>query len=158
MSVCVFFFFKQKTAYEMRISDWVQTCALPIYARDGQGDDGHRRGRRRRSRARGGAEGDRQPAARRRVDVGRQGRHRIDRRRRGHATDGGRRGRDPYARTGRARREHHLGKRLTRIAGRKDPGDGGGDRKSEAERKSVSVGFDYGAWVIIKKKIQCYSK
>src|SRR3546814_7119130 len=31
---CVFvlclFFFKQKTAYEMRISDWSQTCALPI--------------------------------------------------------------------------------------------------------------------------------
>src|SRR3546814_7800587 len=27
-----FFFFKQKTAYEMRISDGVQTCALPIYA------------------------------------------------------------------------------------------------------------------------------
>src|SRR3546814_2929973 len=27
----VFFFFKQKTAYEMRISDWVQTCALPIF-------------------------------------------------------------------------------------------------------------------------------
>src|SRR3546814_9244657 len=26
----VFFFFKQKTAYEMRISDGVQTCALPI--------------------------------------------------------------------------------------------------------------------------------
>src|SRR3546814_1425088 len=26
-----FFFFKQKTAYEMRISDWSQTCALPIY-------------------------------------------------------------------------------------------------------------------------------
>src|SRR3546814_19975488 len=26
----LFFFFKQKTAYEMRISDWVQTCALPI--------------------------------------------------------------------------------------------------------------------------------
>src|SRR3546814_8401309 len=31
-SVCVFcFFFKQKTEYEMRISDWVQTCALPIW-------------------------------------------------------------------------------------------------------------------------------
>src|SRR3546814_7859179 len=29
--VFVFFFFKQKTAYEMRISDWVQTCALPIF-------------------------------------------------------------------------------------------------------------------------------
>src|SRR3546814_8212944 len=28
-----FFFFKQKTAYEMRISDWVQTCALPIFLR-----------------------------------------------------------------------------------------------------------------------------
>src|SRR3546814_8098602 len=29
---CLFFFFKQKTAYEMRISDWSQTCALPIFA------------------------------------------------------------------------------------------------------------------------------
>src|SRR3546814_4072843 len=28
-----FFFFKQKTAYEMRISDGVQTCALPIWQR-----------------------------------------------------------------------------------------------------------------------------
>src|SRR3546814_5503681 len=31
--VCCFLFFfcfKQKTAYEMRISDWSQTCALPI--------------------------------------------------------------------------------------------------------------------------------
>src|SRR3546814_6601226 len=27
----VFFFVKQKTAYEMRISDWIQTCALPIW-------------------------------------------------------------------------------------------------------------------------------
>src|SRR3546814_16696645 len=26
-----FCFFKQKTAYEMRISDWIHTCALPIY-------------------------------------------------------------------------------------------------------------------------------
>src|SRR3546814_3827558 len=25
-----FFFFKQKTAYEMRISDWSSECALPI--------------------------------------------------------------------------------------------------------------------------------
>src|SRR3546814_19555789 len=30
MVVCVFFFFKQKTAYEMRISDGVQTCARPV--------------------------------------------------------------------------------------------------------------------------------
>src|SRR3546814_9804147 len=28
--VLVVFFFKQKTAYEMRISDWSSTCALPI--------------------------------------------------------------------------------------------------------------------------------
>src|SRR3546814_10628514 len=28
--VLCLFFFKQKTAYEMRISDWIQTCALPI--------------------------------------------------------------------------------------------------------------------------------
>src|SRR3546814_12303679 len=28
---CSIFFFKQKTAYEMRISDWSSTCALPIY-------------------------------------------------------------------------------------------------------------------------------
>src|SRR3546814_15217743 len=28
--ILFFFFFKQKTAYEMRISDWSQTCALPI--------------------------------------------------------------------------------------------------------------------------------
>src|SRR3546814_10073444 len=34
--VCIFFgivsifFFKQKTAYEMRISDWSSACALPI--------------------------------------------------------------------------------------------------------------------------------
>src|SRR3546814_4731770 len=31
MSVLFFFFFKQKTAYEMRISDWSSECALPIY-------------------------------------------------------------------------------------------------------------------------------
>src|SRR3546814_6833427 len=27
----LFFFFKQKTAYEMRISDWSSTCALPTF-------------------------------------------------------------------------------------------------------------------------------
>src|SRR3546814_168449 len=30
---CVIFFFKQKTAYEMRISDWSSDGALPIYGR-----------------------------------------------------------------------------------------------------------------------------
>src|SRR3546814_4266237 len=30
MCSSVFVFFKQKTAYEMRISDWSSTCALPI--------------------------------------------------------------------------------------------------------------------------------
>src|SRR3546814_6222286 len=28
--VVIFFFFKQKTAYDLRISDWSSTCALPI--------------------------------------------------------------------------------------------------------------------------------
>src|SRR3546814_6901182 len=28
--IVAFFLFKQKTAYEMRISDWSSTCALPI--------------------------------------------------------------------------------------------------------------------------------
>src|SRR3546814_7622083 len=31
ISCSFFFFFKQKTAYEMRISDWSSTCALPIW-------------------------------------------------------------------------------------------------------------------------------
>src|SRR3546814_1759861 len=43
MSICLcgcllvvfFFFFKQKTAYEMRISDWSSTCALPICGQQG---------------------------------------------------------------------------------------------------------------------------
>src|SRR3546814_5044045 len=30
LSVCLFFFFKQKTAYEMRISDWSSDVCLPI--------------------------------------------------------------------------------------------------------------------------------
>src|SRR3546814_2225296 len=30
MLLCRVFFFKQKTAYEMRISDWSSDCALPI--------------------------------------------------------------------------------------------------------------------------------
>src|SRR3546814_4987472 len=30
MCTLFIFFFKQKTAYEMLISDWIQTCALPI--------------------------------------------------------------------------------------------------------------------------------
>src|SRR3546814_11873463 len=31
--ILFFFFFKQKTAYEMRISDWSSDCALPILDR-----------------------------------------------------------------------------------------------------------------------------
>src|SRR5881397_4191317 len=45
----VFFFFKQKTAYEMAQCDWIQTCALPISAR-------LRQGRRARAGAREGEE------------------------------------------------------------------------------------------------------
>src|SRR3546814_5502830 len=39
----LFFFFKQKTAYEMRISDWSSACALPIW-RDQAGGDARRGG------------------------------------------------------------------------------------------------------------------
>jgi cell division protein FtsZ len=53
-------------------------------ARHGQGDDGHRRGRRRQARDRGGAEGDLQPAARRRLDEGRPRPAHLDHRRHGH--------------------------------------------------------------------------
>src|SRR3546814_8926140 len=35
-----FFFFKQKTAYEMRISDWSSDCALPIFDAHAEGDGG----------------------------------------------------------------------------------------------------------------------
>ena len=72
--------------------------------RDGQGDDGHRRGRPRRSRR----EGHQQPAPRRCQHEGRQGRRRHHRRR-GHAPDGSRRGGQPHQGTGRPRRQHHLG-------------------------------------------------
>src|SRR3546814_4634783 len=34
MVVIIFFLFKRKTAYEMRISDWSSACALPIYGVD----------------------------------------------------------------------------------------------------------------------------
>src|SRR3546814_13299123 len=34
MYCCLFFFFKQKTAYEMRISDWSSDVALPIFGTD----------------------------------------------------------------------------------------------------------------------------
>src|SRR3546814_10243910 len=42
MFIC-FFFFKQKTAYEMRISDWSSTCALPILEKLAALDDGKAR-------------------------------------------------------------------------------------------------------------------
>src|SRR3546814_6594834 len=44
-SYCFFFFVKQKTAYEMRISDWSSTCALPISALEAV-EDGRGAGRR----------------------------------------------------------------------------------------------------------------
>src|SRR3546814_2914476 len=37
---CVFFIFKQKTAYELRISDWSSACALPIYMLFEEVDEG----------------------------------------------------------------------------------------------------------------------
>src|SRR3546814_7048342 len=45
MSVCLFFFFKQKTAYEMRISDWSSdVCSSDLHeATDDDDDDDDRR-------------------------------------------------------------------------------------------------------------------
>src|SRR3546814_9208231 len=40
-----FVFFKHKTANEMRISDWIQTCALPISLPDLRHRGGHHRRR-----------------------------------------------------------------------------------------------------------------
>src|SRR3546814_1578142 len=38
-----FFFFKQKTAYEMRISDWSSdVCSSDLIRRDGEGSEGSR--------------------------------------------------------------------------------------------------------------------
>src|SRR3546814_1643778 len=39
--VCIvcFFVYKQKTAYEIRISDWSSTCALPISPASKENDD-----------------------------------------------------------------------------------------------------------------------
>src|SRR3546814_3872332 len=49
MVCCLFFFFKQKTAYEMRISDWSSdVCSSDLPARPGRTDrrSAHRRHRR----------------------------------------------------------------------------------------------------------------
>src|SRR3546814_5930147 len=45
LSWSILFFFKQKTAYEMRISDWSSTCALPISG-ERQPDEGDMRNQR----------------------------------------------------------------------------------------------------------------
>src|SRR3546814_5713446 len=45
------FLFKQKTAYEVRISDWSSACALPILVRYRAGRAGNARGRDRHRRA-----------------------------------------------------------------------------------------------------------
>src|SRR3546814_1869123 len=43
MLVCVFFFFKQKTAYEMRISDWSSdVCSSDLFEERLEADDVHR--------------------------------------------------------------------------------------------------------------------
>src|SRR3546814_14798266 len=55
---CWFFFFKQKTAYEMRISDWssdVCSSDLVVVAGEGEGDAGIALGRRGRVVGRGSA-------------------------------------------------------------------------------------------------------
>src|SRR3546814_6181987 len=53
MLLFLFFFFKQKTAYEMRISDWSSdVCSSDLHGRDGALPEGRRPPRRRRARRR----------------------------------------------------------------------------------------------------------
>src|SRR3546814_19532211 len=42
LCMLLFFFFKQKTAYEMRISDWSSECALPIFQCERSGENAFR--------------------------------------------------------------------------------------------------------------------
>ena len=98
------------------------------HARDGQGDDGHRRGLRREARAALGRSRDLQPADRRRVDEGRARAADLDHRRQGPHALRGRRGRHPHPRGGRPGRQHHRRRDLRRGPGRHHPRFGGGDR------------------------------
>src|SRR3546814_7511447 len=75
----IFFFFKQKTAYEMRISDWSSdVCSSDLGARPGDGEPSAAEGqfphRQRRRRSMPGAERDRRPRSandvRSRMDAG----------------------------------------------------------------------------------------
>ncbi len=98
------------------------------HARDGQGDDGHRRGLRREARAALGRGRDRQPADRRRVDEGRPRSADLDHRRQGPHAVRGRRGRHPHPRGGRSGGQHHRRRDLRRKPRRHHPRFGGGDR------------------------------
>jgi len=81
-------------------------------ARDGQGDDGHRRGFRREARLDRSRGGDRQPADRRFLDEGRPRPLDLDHRRQGPDAVRGRRSRDKDSRRGRPGRQHHRRRHL----------------------------------------------
>ena len=100
------------------------------HARDGQGDDGHRRGIRREALAARRRSGDLQSADRRCVDARRQGSADLDHRRQRPDALRGRRGRDPHPRGGRSGRQHHRRRDLRREPGRHHPRVGGRDRAS----------------------------
>jgi cell division protein FtsZ len=85
-------------------------------------------------RARSGGKGDRQPAARWRLDAGRQGRDHLDHRRRRHEAARSRRSREPHPRTGRSQRQHHLGFGVQPGPSGQDPRLGGRHRY-RAERE-----------------------
>src|SRR3546814_12362888 len=132
-----FFFFKQKTAYEMRISDWSSdVCSSDLPARPRRPDD-------RRRRPGGGAR--RLPPA---LERQRGGRHRRQRSR-GRASDA----RRPQAlplRAHRVRRPASGGPARVAAGGSK-VGAERADRKSVVEGKSVSVRVDLGGRRILKK-------
>ena len=105
-------------------------------ARDGQGDDGHRRGLGREARAHRRRGRDLQPADRRQLDEGRARPSDLDHRRQGPDPLRSRRGRDPHSRGGRPRGQHHRRRDLRREPRRHHPRLGGRDRHRQGRRRA----------------------
>ena len=106
--------------------------------RDGQGDDGHRRGHGRRPRPDGRPERHPEPAAGRSLAQGRQGRAGQRHRRPRHDAAGSRRGGERNFRAGRSGSQHHLRRRLRSVAGRHDPRERGRHRHGRSLRSPPS--------------------
>ena len=104
------------------------------YARDGQGDDGHRRSVGRQARDPRRRSRHRQPAARRSLDEGRQGPAHLDHRRQRPHPLRGRRSREPHPPGSGRGRQHHPWRDLRREPRRNRPRLGRRDRHRQGRR------------------------